>query len=316
MGIQTGGGMLLLSRETRLESILAIEAPHIASCEILLETPADLLPAPLLTYHNDLSPIESYGYLLRQQRHRPTQAHLHLPGRHDPLGNFRRIHYFTGRVQAGRDRSQSLPGFPSDGRGKAVVARGGEASGGIAAVIKKEVESMPKHWTNIVAKHWTNFEDLNPPFHEKRNSLHVEHTPASSRVKHEPSSSKLIQESSDLSLPPTLMLRIRPATSPHSHIPSTTLSISRTALVHHYNEQGCTEAGIHQWEYVYRMRSLKVARMYPNRVHTLGKIKAIRPTGRRPEAKVDLHNISRESAYRTRFEKPFSKSAVGSSKFH
>ncbi|PUU73490.1 hypothetical protein B9Z19DRAFT_1068939 [Tuber borchii] len=49
LGIQTGGGVLLLPRETSLESILAIEAPHIASCEIVLETPADLLPAPLLT---------------------------------------------------------------------------------------------------------------------------------------------------------------------------------------------------------------------------------------------------------------------------
>ena len=35
---------------------------------------------------------------LRHQRHRPTHAHLRAPGRHVPLGNFRRVPYFSGCV--------------------------------------------------------------------------------------------------------------------------------------------------------------------------------------------------------------------------
>ncbi|PUU76061.1 hypothetical protein B9Z19DRAFT_1130384 [Tuber borchii] len=52
--------------------------------------------------------------------------------------------------------------------------------------------------------------------------------------------------------------------------------------------------------------------MYPNRAQILGEIKTFRPTTRRPEAKVDSHNTSRESAYKARMEKPSLKSAVAS----
>ena len=90
-------------------------------------------------------------------------------------------------------------------------------------------------------------------------------TPASSWVKNEASSSQLIQETPQLLLLPILTLEIQPATGPpssnkstqskpasgymktplltvtlpyqhSSHLSSTTLSISRNAEVHRYNE--------------------------------------------------------------------------------
>ena len=49
-----------------------------------------------------------------------------------------------------------------------------KARGGIPAVIEEEVEGMPKHGINV--------EDPNPPFHEKRNPLQLDHTPEEARA--------------------------------------------------------------------------------------------------------------------------------------
>jgi len=75
----------------------------------------------------------------------PSYSHLRAPGRHLRPRNFRRVPYFSRPVQAGCDQLQSLPGFPSHGWGKDVVAQGVKSEGGIDPVINEEVEGMPKH---------------------------------------------------------------------------------------------------------------------------------------------------------------------------
>jgi len=52
--------------------------------------------------------------------------------------------------------------------------------------------------------------------------------------------------------------------------------------------------------------------MYCNRDRVLSKIKVIRASPRRAERKVDLHDISWESAYRARMEQRFSQPTVSS----
>ena len=52
--------------------------------------------------------------------------------------------------------------------------------------------------------------------------------------------------------------------------------------------------------------------VYPNPDRALSEIKAIRASVRRAEGKVDLHDISRELAYRARMEKRFLQTTTAS----
>ena len=115
----------------------------------------------------------------------------------------------------------------------------------------------------------------------------------------------------------------------HSSLPpNTILSISRSAGVRRYNEhshwhsspalqtklfasrENSPKPAVTHGEYVYRIRSQKVASMYSNPDRALSEIKAIRASVRRAEGKVDLHDISRELAYRARMEKRFPQSTA------
>jgi len=134
----------------------------------------------------------------------------------------------------------------------------------------------------------------------------------------------------DLGVYETPLLTVTLTYQHSSHPPSTTLSISRTAGVDRYNEhsrwhssptlqtklftspENSPKPAVTHGEYVYRIRSQKAASMYSNPDRALSEIKAIRTSARRAEGKADLHDISRELAYRARMKKRFSQSTVTS----
>jgi len=136
----------------------------------------------------------------------------------------------------------------------------------------------------------------------------------------------------DLGVYETPLITVTLAYQHSSHPPGTILSISRTAGVHRYNEhsrwhsspalqtklfasrENSPKPAATHGEYVYRIRSQKVASMYSNTDRALSEIKAIRASARRAEGKVDLHDISRELTYRARMEKRFSQSTAASTR--
>ncbi|PUU80394.1 hypothetical protein B9Z19DRAFT_1063482 [Tuber borchii] len=150
-------------------------------------------PGPTYEYHNDLS--------LRVSVHQNFDS----PGFPiDHPGRSRTDHYYVNKEtilrslrsghQADTFRSGTSDRFPSSADVYRLGAidrshypvfhqmegarmwsrRECKARREIAAVIKYEVEGMPKHGIDV--------EDPNPPFYEKRNPLQVEHTPEEARA--------------------------------------------------------------------------------------------------------------------------------------
>ncbi|CAZ83056.1 unnamed protein product [Tuber melanosporum] len=134
----------------------------------------------------------------------------------------------------------------------------------------------------------------------------------------------------DLGVYETPLLTVKLAYQHSNHPPNTTLSIAKTAKVHRYNEHSHWHSSpalktqlfaspenspkqlITNEEYVYRIRCQKAASMYSNSDRALSEIQAICASVRRAEARVDLHDISRELSYRARMEKRFSQSTTTS----
>ncbi|CUS14992.1 unnamed protein product [Tuber aestivum] len=130
----------------------------------------------------------------------------------------------------------------------------------------------------------------------------------------------------DLGVYETPLLTVTLTYQHNNYPPSTTLSISKTAIVHRYNEhshwhsspalktqllgspENSPKRVITHREYVYRIRSLMAASMYSNPDRALSEIQGICAGVRKAEARVDVHDISRELAYRARMEKRFSQS--------
>ncbi|KAG0128914.1 hypothetical protein HOY82DRAFT_20383 [Tuber indicum] len=144
-------------------------------------------PSPTYQYHNDLSPIvsvhqnfDSLGFPIDHPGRCRTDTYY--------INKDTVLRTHTSAHQADTFRSGTSDGFliSADVYRRDAIDRSHYpvfhqmegarmwsrnecgASGGVAAVIKEEIESMPKHGINVM--------DPNPPFHEKRNPLQVEHT--------------------------------------------------------------------------------------------------------------------------------------------
>ncbi|PWW77832.1 hypothetical protein C7212DRAFT_362443 [Tuber magnatum] len=131
----------------------------------------------------------------------------------------------------------------------------------------------------------------------------------------------------DLGVYETPLLTVKVTYQHNNYPPSTTLSIVKTATVRRYNEHshwhsspapqtqlfGSPENSpkriVTHEEYVYRIRSQKAASMYSNPDRALSEIQAICSSMRKAGARVDIHDISKELAYRARMEKRFSHSS-------
>lgn len=126
------------------------------------------------------------------------------------------------------------------------------------------------------------------------------------------------------------LLTVRPTYQHSSHPLGTTLSISRTAAVHRCSErsrwhssprlqtklftspENSAKPAVSHGEYAYRIPSQKVASIYSNPDCALSEIKDIRASGQRAAGNIDLHDISRELAYKAKMVGRFLRTTAAS----
>ena len=109
--------------------------------------------------------------------------------------------------------------------------------------------------------------------------------------------------------PPTVALGCQRSSHPQNR---RSAPLQGTFILALLPRENWPKPAVTQGEYVYRVRSQKVASMNSNSGCVLSKIKAVRPSVLRAEGMSDIHNISRELAYRGCMVKRFSQATEGS----